>query len=66
MKVNSIKNLEELFDKEVREINEGFNRIESKIKVFNDFLNKKEKEFEFMELYEKALKSYPKIKKIKH
>lgn len=62
---NKIKELEKSLDKEIKEINEGYDRIESKMKAFQDYLKQKDKEFKLMELEDKALELMPKLKRIK-
>ena len=62
---NKIKELKENLDKEIKEINGGYDRIESKMNKFKAFLKQKDEEFKLMEIEDKALELMPELKRIK-
>lgn len=52
--------------KELKEVLDGYDRIESKMDDFAEWLKQKDKEFKLMELEDKAFELNPQLKKISH
>ena len=64
--MDRFKKFEQEYNQMIKEIHDGYDRMEQKVKDHRKFLTKAAKDFELMEAEERALKINPKLKQIIH